>query len=132
VVLLSPRTPSASSADTCGLCALLISPRTGFMAKMKDGTTLHTCCAHCGLLMLHNPDAAAMTLTRDFLYGRTINAAQAVYLMESTVAPCCVPSVLCFLTQDDAARFGNGFGGWLTDFAGAYAHLRAHHSHILP
>jgi nitrous oxide reductase accessory protein NosL len=69
-------------------------------------------------------------LATDFLYDRTLNAAQAVYLVESTVTACCMPSVLCFATNNDAQRFQQGFGGQMMTFTEARHYLAEHHSNI--
>lgn len=70
-------------------------------------------------------------MTPDFLYGSLLNAVQAWYVLESSVAPCCQPSVLAFDSKPDAERFAAGFGGQVCDFSTARAQT-AHLMHIHP
>jgi DNA-binding Lrp family transcriptional regulator len=113
----------------CKLCGAHLNERTAFHAQTKQGESWSGCCAHCGLL-LYDADRMVAALTRDFLYGRTVNALQAVYLLDCAISVCCVPAVLCFMTHDDALRFQKGFGGIVINFHEARAHLQdAHAAH---
>jgi len=123
--------PDKKANDSvCYLCGIALQPRTSFVILKADGKAVSACCPHCGILLLRDTPNLDYALTKDFLYGRTINAAQGVYLLESAVGTCCMPSVLCFATHDDAARFQKGFGGKLMSFSEAQAHLTHHHRSI--
>lgn len=124
---LADEHPTARSGPRCDLCERAIPYRTAFRIRTADGQTLHACCAHCGLLLLNEHADAASALARDFLYGRMVNVRQAAYLIDSSVSACCVPSVLCFATEDDARRFETGFGGQTKTFDEALGHLLHHH-----
>jgi hypothetical protein len=114
---------------SCRLCARPIQSRTVFQIRLEDGNVLLACCPHCGFLLLDDSHVVSVLAT-DFLYDRTLNAAQAVYLIETVVTACCIPSVLCFATNDDARRFQQGFGGEIMTFAEARHYLAEHHSNI--
>jgi DeoR family transcriptional regulator, copper-sensing transcriptional repressor len=112
----------------CYLCRMHLSSRTQFVIRLSNGTESSACCPHCAFLMLAKGESVLSILTKDFLYERTINAVQAVYLMESEVNLCCMPNILCFATNDDAMRFQQGFGGWIADFEQAREFIFERHS----
>jgi len=105
--------------ETCAACGKRVPSRTQWVVTTTDGRRWHACCSHCGLLQLQNNPRPQSALSADFLYGRMISVFQAVYVVGSNVMLCCVPSILCFATPDDAHRFQNGFGGEVLDFAAA-------------
>ena len=119
--------PVRRSGPRCVMCERVVPYRTAFKIRTADGQTLHACCAHCGLLYLSERVDAVSALARDFLYGRMVNVRQAAYLFESSVSACCMPSVLCFATEDDARCFQTGFGGQTRTFADALETLLQHH-----
>jgi DeoR family transcriptional regulator, copper-sensing transcriptional repressor len=94
----------------CGFCGGPINERAFFVIQMQDGAQIRACCPHCGLMAL-NQTGVASALANDYLYGRMINARQAIFLLKSSVYICCEPSVLCFASEEDARRFQSGFGG---------------------
>jgi len=113
--------------QTCALCNLPIQDRTAFIIQVQDADPVVACCGHCGFLLLCEMPQPVSVLVKDFLYGRTMNARQAFYVVDSAVQACCLPSVLCFASQSDARRFHKGFEGVVMDFAAAQAHLSGHH-----
>jgi DNA-binding Lrp family transcriptional regulator len=117
---------SQLDAQSCALCHMGVQSRTAFVIQAENGDRVSACCPHCGVLLLHDTPSAVSVLAKDFLYGRTINAAQAFYLVDSSVSACCVPSVLCFASHNDAERFQTGFAGTIMDFAGLKLHLSGH------
>lgn len=118
---------ASHDALSCDLCAAAVSPRTAMAIHRTDGRALNACCPHCGLLLLEDASPPALVLARDFLYGRMVNAQQASFVLASEVALCCAPSVLCFATFEDAARFQRGFGGEILGFAAAWAQIKDQH-----
>jgi hypothetical protein len=110
----------------CKCCGLSVSSRTQFTIQTETGEQVQACCPHCGLLLL-NDFPAATALAKDFLYGRTVNAWEACYLVESDVMLCCVPSLLCFATRSDALHFQQGFNGSLMTFDEAFDYMNMHH-----
>ncbi len=117
----------------CALCGGGVMSRTGFTIIRQNGEKLLACCPHCGILLMQQlADVAsadvASALTPDFLHGRRVNVFQAVFVVESEVRVCCLPSTLCFATRQEAEKFQRGFGGEALDYADTVAHLRhCHH-----
>ncbi|MBW4437717.1 MAG: DeoR family transcriptional regulator [Pleurocapsa minor GSE-CHR-MK-17-07R] len=128
-VLPGDASPGAESS-ACAMCGQAISPRVGFTVRLTSGQSIATCCAHCGLSgMQHTPmDDVRAILTRDFLYQQTLDARDAWFVIDSQVALCCRPGVLCFATRDDATRFQAGFGGSVHAFADAMRRLTTGHA----
>lgn len=118
-----------SNGQTCALCNVVVQERTAFIIQVQDGDPVVACCGHCGFLLLRDLPQPVSVLVKDFLYGRTMNAGQAFYVVDSKVQACCMPSVLCFASQADARRFHKGFEGVVMDFAAAQAHLSGNHHH---
>ncbi len=106
----------------CKCCNTTISARTIFVIQGHDGEQIQTCCPHCGLL--HLGDQLHSALAKDFLYGRMVDARRVTYLMEPDVTLCCVPSVLCFATPEDAMRFQQGFNGTIMTYDEALNYLK--------
>jgi DeoR family transcriptional regulator, copper-sensing transcriptional repressor len=118
---------AAHSASVCDLCDAVAATRTSFVIQTESGEVHTTCCPHCGFLLLNEVEHAVSVLTKDFIYGRTINARQGVYVLESTITLCCVPSVLCFASAADASGFQRGFSGHIKNFHEAQEYLLAQH-----
>jgi hypothetical protein len=116
----------AAEGAACKCCNMPLSSRTAFLIQTEGGEQIQACCPHCGLLLL-NDCAASAVLAKDFLYGRMVNAWQAVYLLESDVTLCCVPSVLCFATLADAEHFQQGFHGSVMMFGDALDYMNGRH-----
>lgn len=116
-----------SQVPICALCRAEVPTRTAFTAKTASGAQIQACCPHCGLLLL--VDQPLPALARDFIYGRMVNVAQAIYVTESRVHLCCVPSVLCFVDRADAESFQRGFGGHVMTFSEAKTYMLQHHVH---
>jgi DNA-binding Lrp family transcriptional regulator len=116
-----------SHERACEVCHAQAPDRTLFTIQLKNGEQRYACCPHCGLLMMS--DDVALALTPDFLYGHMVNVTQAVYVIESRVHLCCVPSALCFTSIEDAQSFQHGFGGKVMTFEIMMKHVRhQHHS----
>jgi nitrous oxide reductase accessory protein NosL len=63
------------------------------------------------------------SLTVDYLRGHILSAGQAVYLLGSDMAVCCMPSVLTFGSRQDAEKFQKGFGGKIANMQEAVEYL---------
>ncbi|MCB9453168.1 MAG: DeoR family transcriptional regulator [Anaerolineaceae bacterium] len=124
---ISTRGIIGETAHQCSLCSMPVPLRTSFIINTTSGEKVYGCCPHCGLLLLERHPDTTLVLTRDFLYGRMVNAGDAYYLIDSDIAVCCAPSVLCFAGERDAQRFQQGFGGNVLDFEFARAHLISRH-----
>lgn len=104
---------------TVGLCPLCKTPiidRLRFSFATGSGETQEACCGHCAFMLAKRPAELTTLLATDYLYGRVISADQAYYVVNSRIAVCCKPSVLPFLTADDATDFARGFGGDVMTF----------------
>jgi DeoR family transcriptional regulator, copper-sensing transcriptional repressor len=128
-VTLPRKIANMPAQAACKLCVAPILERTSVILQPAQGDTLYACCPHCGIMLLGEADSTVAALARDFIYGRMVNMRQAVYLLQSDIHLCCVPSVLCFASHEDAARFQVGFGGTLYSFDGLYQELRGSHHH---
>jgi DeoR/GlpR family transcriptional regulator of sugar metabolism len=95
----------------CSMCGKSISERMLFIVQLESGEQKRACCAHCGLMIQNQSRDPLNSLTTDYLHGHIISADQAVYILGSDLAICCVPSVLSFGSQQDAEKFQKGFGG---------------------
>ncbi len=128
VELMVAKPATQPHIPTCSLCHAEVPARTTFMAQNAAGEKFHACCSHCGLLLLAENAHLISALARDFIYGRMVNVAQAIYVIESRVHLCCVPSVLCFTGREDADSFQRGFGGQVMTFDEARHYMSHHHS----
>jgi len=121
-VLLVTQSP-AENANQCAMCNKPILERIVFIVRLESGEQKRTCCAHCGLMLQSETKSALQSLTADYLYGHMISANQAMYVLGSELAICCVPSVLSFGSRQDAEKFQNGFGGTIADIEEALQYL---------
>jgi len=115
--------PVAAAEGKCEMCNLAAG-RIPFVIRESEGQTHTACCPHCGLMLLMHAREVSSVLTTDFLYGKTVSAKAASYVVGSTVQICCAPSVLSFICLDDAQRFVHGFGGALMTYAEAMESLQ--------
>ncbi len=120
---ISQREPS--SHNHCAQCHQPTHARTAFVMEQLDGVSLAACCAHCGLMAIQRRPGMRSVMTADFFYGTMLNAAQAWYVLESGISPCCRPSVLSFASRENAERFAEAFGGHAADFSQARQETQA-------
>lgn len=119
----SPSSTALEAANRCGVCAKPAGGRHTFVVQYEDAGSKQACCAHCGLLLLGEGVATAMA--SDFLFGHSINARTASYVVNPDLVVCCAPAVLPFGQPQDAERFRRGFGGSVMTLDEALAWLRA-------
>lgn len=111
--------PDPLTEPRCRLCHIVVRQRTAMTIQLVSGEQIHACCPHCGLLILAEYDTVQSVLTRDFLYGRVMNAGLAYFLLDADLSVCCLPGVYSFASRHDAERFQRGFGGRIVAFAEA-------------
>jgi DeoR/GlpR family transcriptional regulator of sugar metabolism len=111
-------------SNSCALCGNPVPTRTALIIHGSSGESIHTCCPHCGLILLARQEGSLIAMTADFLYGQMASVQEAIYLVESTVSTCCTPSVLSFIRQKDAQRFQQGFGGQVMNFDQAQQYVQ--------
>jgi hypothetical protein len=104
-------------SDNCVVCRRPVPERTRFFLLGDSGEQEAACCPHCGLAMVSARQQAAGALATDFLYGTTLSAVSATFLVGSRVRLCCAPSVISFESAEDARSFQLGFGGQVFNFA---------------
>lgn len=113
------------SAPHCLMCHKKPRRQTQMILHLADGCQQYACCPHCGLMSLLRSDlVVTMALATGFLYGRTLTAQAATYLIDPAVAICCTPTTLAFERHEDAARFQTGFGGQIHTLHSAMAYLQ--------
>jgi DNA-binding IscR family transcriptional regulator len=111
------------SPNQCAMCGKSVSERTVFIVQLESGEQKRACCAHCGLMIQNHAKGVQQSLTADYLRGHILSAGQAVYLLNSEMAVCCMPSVLTFGSRQDAEKFQTGFGGTIANMQEAVEYL---------
>lgn len=130
VLVETRRTAGLAQRPSCVMCGGNGAERNAFTLNLTNGSQMHACCPHCGLLILQARQRDVVSaLAREFLYGRMVNVRQSYFVVGSSVRICCTPSTICFESVLDANRFQRGFGGEVLDFVGALAHLSEGHQH---
>ncbi|MCA9951951.1 MAG: DeoR/GlpR transcriptional regulator [Anaerolineales bacterium] len=130
-VMLAPQAMQTNALENrCQLCRGRVPNRTAFTLTTKAGERADACCPHCGLMLLQQIEEVSSALTVDYLYGRRVNVYRAIFVIDSDVRVCCIPSVLCFAAAEDAIKFQKGFGGKVTDLTQAQQHLLDSHLHM--
>ncbi len=111
--------------NACAVCGKEVDLRLAFIYILKGGKKVHTCCAHCGLIAYRtlSPEKVEVAMTRDFITCNPISAFTGTYVLGSSVAPCCSPSAFVFAERENAEKFVKGFGGSISDFAGAVSKM---------
>jgi hypothetical protein len=127
-VMLAAETADARrSQQNCQQCGMRIPARSEVQLTGGDKRKSSACCPHCGILMMMQDTAFSYALARDFLHSRMTNMRQASFLVGSEVQTCCVPSILCFASADEAAKFQQGFGGMVMAFDQLWRHMLQTH-----
>ncbi|MEI6290326.1 MAG: DeoR family transcriptional regulator [Chloroflexota bacterium] len=117
-------TRNQKTPGNCFHCGRDGSPRESFIIEKKDGSRANACCPHCGLLAIKERNDINSAMTIDFFYGTLLSASQAWYVINSSIAPCCRPSVLTFADPTDAQRLTQAFGGEVTSFPEALEKIK--------
>ncbi len=109
---------------TCPICEKPITRVHPYRIVIKGVRTVEACCEHCGL-MLHNryEDEEVSAITYDFITEKPVNVLDAYYVVGSSAVPCCSPSVIPFISKEDAEKFQRGFGGKVMNFIEAYKEI---------
>lgn len=110
-------------SERCRACAKPIDGRHAFTVQDQRTGPVSACCAHCGLMLLGDETYAAMAM--DFLFGHSLNARTAFYVVAPELVVCCSPAVLPFGRLEDAERFRRGFGGEVLSLQAARTRIHA-------
>ena len=98
--------------DTCLVCLRPVTQHLLYCLTLTNGEQCFACCPHCGpSAHLRYKDNITSAMTTDFISGRPHPAHRSFYLMGSSAAPCCTPSILSFENEDQAKKFQSGFSG---------------------
>lgn len=98
--------------DTCLVCLRPVTQHLLYGLTLATGEQCLACCPHCGLSAhLRHKENITSAMTADFISGRPHPAHRSFYLMGSSAAPCCTPSILSFENEAQARKFQSGFGG---------------------
>lgn len=102
-------------ADLCAMCSKQIPTRTAVTLVSAAGDTFRTCCAHCALLLASRSGDEGTSFermaTEGYETGETVDLRDAHFVYGSDVVPCCVPSVIVFVTEERAEEFAAREGG---------------------
>ncbi len=124
VLLNSTENTDEKIIKTCPICEKPITRTHPYRIVIKGTRAVEACCEHCGL-MLHqkyeNEEVSAITY--DFITEKPVNVLDAYYVVGSSAVPCCSPSVIPFISKDDAEKFQRGFGGKVMSFIQAYQEI---------
>jgi hypothetical protein len=137
IVGLALATGCGQSHRVCAVCNRDECKGLAFRVGLENGKTIETCCPRCALHYLEtNHQQARQMEATDFATGNWVNASRAIYVSESDVHPCatletrrdpqgccmlktydrCLPSLVAFAAQDQAAAFQKVHGGKLVVF----------------
>ncbi|PLX88834.1 MAG: hypothetical protein C0618_03395 [Desulfuromonas sp.] len=112
------------STPLCPHCLSAPLPHQSCQAASGPYTGNRFCCPTCWLGGLCSDPTPPYGTVTDLISSRTLSAADATFLINSSAAPCCEPSILTFLQESDAIAFRAGFGGVLGRLADAIEFLR--------
>ena len=120
-ISLVNRETKGLNRDECIVCNRSINHRLSCRLILTKNRVETACCIHCGIIrhqMLG--DEVIETLCCDFFTNTTISAANAWFVMDTTVdLSCCQPQILPFNQKEHADGFVRGFGGIVADYNGA-------------
>lgn len=109
----------------CLVCFRPGNPNLFFTITLQNGQQKTACCPHCGVsACLVLGEQVAIALTSDYLSGRSHPVIESFFVLGSTAAPCCQPSMLTFANEEMARRFQVGFGGSLGGYLEAISFLQ--------
>ncbi len=115
---------SEQSVKTCPICKKPITKSHPYKITINNSKTVEACCEHCGLILhknFENEEVSAMTY--DFITEKPVSVLDAYYVVGSSAVPCCSPSVIAFISKEDAYKFQKGFGGKVMNFLEAYQEI---------
>jgi len=105
---------NANPQSTCATCSVDLKghEKTAFVILTKEKKRMVSCCAHCGLFMMHKlKDKVKRAITTDFVTGELIAAKKAIYVVGSKLLTCCSPPTYSFKKKSDAEAFQKKNGG---------------------
>ncbi len=119
--------------DLCQVCQRHLHAGVTYRLEMKDGTREQACCPRCGMhLQIQRPGAVTRAWATDLATGQELPAEKAVYVEGGDVEYCtmhqapvrrapegvaareydrCLPSLVAFRTEQEAAAYEKQHGG---------------------
>ncbi|AMV72861.1 HTH-type transcriptional repressor YcnK [Desulfuromonas sp. DDH964] len=103
-----------AAARVCTVCRRPPPANLVYTITLTSGEQRFACCPHCGIsAQLVLRDQVSLAMCVDYLSGHPNPALDSYFLLGSSAAPCCHPSLLTFSDLEVARRFQTGFGGSL-------------------
>jgi hypothetical protein len=115
-----PVAETRPNAARCLVCYKQPRRQMQVLFQGGDGRSWRACCPHCAVMGLSQlPQPPSSILVTGFLYGRTLPARSASFLLQPEITICCTPTVLAFEREEYSERFRQGFGGAVADWTAA-------------
>ncbi len=111
-------------SNQCLICHKQPPHQTQVTLHLTHDRQRRACCPHCGFMRLTQSDDVESVLVTGYLYGRTLAAPTAHYLVHPDITVCCTPTILAFERHEDAVRFQKGFGGQIHTFSSALTYMQ--------
>jgi hypothetical protein len=111
---------------SCTLCGKEINPKSAGRIKLKFGKELNTCCSFCTASIkkrIGQEQFEAVTVS--YSTGEKIDFKKAVFVIESDETPCCTPSVLAFVSKEEAEEFVSRKNGRIVTVTEVIAFVKA-------
>lgn len=107
--------PITAEKKSCNSCYEPILPHQRYLLQKPNQRQETFCCACCGLKahLMQKSSASGTFYATDMISGKRLLAKDAFFLIRSSAAPCCQPSILSFAGELEAATFRSSFGGVL-------------------
>jgi hypothetical protein len=127
-----------TEASLCPACNREIHSGWSFTLAFKDGKTERLCCAKCGILAQINQDTQVLSaMATDFPTGKPVQAEKALYVWNSDIEHCpvpskrdstnqqpmqlawdrCIPSLIAFENRSEAEKLQAQHGGKVVNYA---------------
>ena len=114
-----------ATIKTCALCGKEITAKTAGRITLEVGKELNTCCGFCTASIkkrIGQKQFEAVTVC--YSTGEKIDFKKAFFVVESDETPCCTPSVLTFVSMEEAEKFVSNKNGRIITFQEAIAYVR--------
>lgn len=112
----------------CTTCDKPNLPHQRYLRQLPDQSQDIFCCASCGLKTHLTRAPLGVFYATDMISGKLFPADEAYFLIRSSAAPCCQPSILTFSDEAQASTFRSSFGGVLGRIPEALAFIRTEQS----
>jgi hypothetical protein len=105
------------SIKSCALCGKEITAETAGRLTLDVGKELSMCCAYCmSRIKMRIGKQPFDAVTVCFSTGQKIDFKKAFFVVESDEAPCCRPSVLAFVSLEEAQKFAQSRNGRIISY----------------